>query len=347
MLSAVPDDIDKREGSIIYDALAPTAMALSEQYYMLSKLADMFFADTASGGWLDRVAGNFGITREAATNAVRKLSCFDAQGEPVDVAVGTRFSINGTVFTVVEKSEDKSFKVRCEQVGTVGNAYSGTILPIDSVSGLAQAVLEAEAVRPARDTETDEQLRQRIYDSVRSSPFGGNRADYLEKALSIEGVGQCAVFTASQGMGAGYVGLVIADEEGSPASEELITEVEQLFCGDTTGNGLAPIGHNVLINSCEWLDVGISAVLKLKEGSSLDVVIPSAQQAVADYIGGISFESATVFTARVMAALLTCHEAVLDVTELTINGESSNLSLSKEFDCWQLPYLQSLTVTQG
>ena len=53
MLAAVPDDIDKREGSIIYDALAPAALMMAEQYYMLTKLADMFFADTATGMWLD------------------------------------------------------------------------------------------------------------------------------------------------------------------------------------------------------------------------------------------------------------------------------------------------------
>ena len=43
MLAAVPDDVDKREGSIIYDALAPAALMMAEQYFMLKQLADMFF----------------------------------------------------------------------------------------------------------------------------------------------------------------------------------------------------------------------------------------------------------------------------------------------------------------
>ena len=347
MLAAVPDDVDKREGSIIYDALAPAALAMAEQYYMMSKLADRFFADTAAGEWLDRVAGNFGLVRKSATNAVRKLCCYDAEGSLIDVALGCRFSINGTVFTVIEKAEDKSLKVRCEQAGTIGNSYSGVILPIDSINGLAQAVLDNEAVLPARDIETDEQLRQRIYDSIRRSPFGGNRADYYEKAMAISGVGECAVFTASENMGAGYVGLVIADDEGSPASEELIAEVEQQFCGDGNGNGLAPIGHNVLVNSCEWLETDITAKLKLKNGCLLEPVMPAAEQAVNDYLNGIAFDDATVFTARLMAELLTCHDAVLDITELTVNGKNSNLALSKEFDCWQLPHLRSVTITQG
>ena len=47
MLKSVPDDLDKREGSVIYSALAPAALALAEQHYMLTQFADMFFADTA------------------------------------------------------------------------------------------------------------------------------------------------------------------------------------------------------------------------------------------------------------------------------------------------------------
>ncbi|MBQ2751608.1 MAG: baseplate J/gp47 family protein [Oscillospiraceae bacterium] len=347
MLAAVPDDVDKREGSIIYDALAPAALMMAEQYFMLKQLADMFFADTAKGEWLDRVAANFGLVRESATKAVRKLQCYNAEGALIDAAIGTRFSVNGTVFTVFEKSEDGSCKVICEQAGTVGNGYSGAILPLDSVSGLAKAVLDSEALLPARDTETDEQLRARLYDSVRSTPFGGNRADCIQKATAIEGVGSCAAFTASEGMGEGNVGLVISDDEGSPASEQLIQKVTELFCGDGNGNGLAPIGHNVTVNGCEWLYIEVSAALKIKEGASLEVVQPFAQQAAEQYIAAIQFGDSVLFTARMMSALLTCHEAVLDVTELTVNGSAANLQLSKSFECWQLPRLEAMNVTLG
>ena len=347
MLAAVPDDVDKREGSIIYDALAPAALMMAEQYFMLTQLADMFFADTAKGEWLDRVAANFGLTRESATKAIRKLECYNADGELINVAEGTRFSVNGTVFTVFEKSEDGSCKVICEQAGTLGNEYSGAILPLDSVSKLKKALLDSEALLPARDTETDEQLRARLYDTVRSSPFGGNKADYIEKAAAIEGVGKCAVFSAAENMGAGNVGLVIADDEGSPASEQLIQKVSELFCGDGSGSGLAPIGHNVAVNGCEWLDLEVEASLNLKTGTSIDVVQPFAQRAIEQYINSMEFTDSVVFAVRMMSALLTCHEAVTDVTNLTINGRAANLVLSKSFEHWQLPRIKSMTLTLG
>lgn len=347
MLAAVPDDIDKREGSIIYDALAPAALMMAEQYYMLTKLADMFFADTATGMWLDRVAGNFGITRETATKALRKICCTDKDGNMLNVEEGSRFSVNGTVFSVKEKLSDGKYSALCEQEGSVGNSYSGAILPIDYVEGLAQAVLEADVIVAARDTESDEELRERLYESVRRVPFGGNRDDYCEKALSITGVGECAVFSASDGMGAGNVGLVIADEQGGPASDELIGEVEAIFCGDTTGNGIAPIGHTVMVNTCEWIDLNISVALTLKEGTSLEIVAPFAQQAATEYINQMKFEDSTVFAARIISAILACHDAVLDVSQLLINDVSGNLALDKEFDRWQIPCVESFIATQG
>ena len=48
MLEEVDDNLDKREGSIIYDALAPTAMLQEETYAGLGMVLDEVFADTAS-----------------------------------------------------------------------------------------------------------------------------------------------------------------------------------------------------------------------------------------------------------------------------------------------------------
>ena len=40
MLNRVPEDIDKREGSVIYDALAPAAYFLADQYFQLENFVD-------------------------------------------------------------------------------------------------------------------------------------------------------------------------------------------------------------------------------------------------------------------------------------------------------------------
>ena len=58
MLAEVPDDLDKREGSIIYNTLAPAAVLIAQQNYQLGYLFNLLFADTATDIWLDRVVQN-------------------------------------------------------------------------------------------------------------------------------------------------------------------------------------------------------------------------------------------------------------------------------------------------
>ena len=62
MLNRVPKDIDRREGSIIYDALAPAAAELCQMYIDLDVVLDETFADTASREYLIKRAAERGIT---------------------------------------------------------------------------------------------------------------------------------------------------------------------------------------------------------------------------------------------------------------------------------------------
>ena len=55
LLSRVPNDIDKREGSVIHTALAPAAMELAEVYINIEELLSLLFPDTATGEYLERV----------------------------------------------------------------------------------------------------------------------------------------------------------------------------------------------------------------------------------------------------------------------------------------------------
>ena len=59
MLEKVPDNMDKREGSIIYDALAPAAVELQLMYIELDVILKETFADTASRDYLLHWTLNF------------------------------------------------------------------------------------------------------------------------------------------------------------------------------------------------------------------------------------------------------------------------------------------------
>ena len=61
MLKNVPKDIDKREGSIIYDAVAPAAAELAQLYIELDCVLTETFADTAGRQYLVMRAAERGI----------------------------------------------------------------------------------------------------------------------------------------------------------------------------------------------------------------------------------------------------------------------------------------------
>ncbi len=287
MLDRIPNDIDKREGSIIYDTLAPVALQLTIQNFMLDNLFNLMFADTAVGEWLDRVTNDFGVNREQPTYSLRKITLTDRGSAPFDVKIGSRFAFKDLTFKLTEKIAIGEYKALCEQIGTVGNMYSGEILPVDNINGLGLATLHAEPLISARDLETDEHLRQRFYIAVRQVPYGGNLADYERKTLEIEGVGAVKVFNAKE-IRPGHVGIVIADELGKKATAELINKVQTLM--GINGEGIAPVGHTVTVKTSTDLVININADIKLKTGASFDIIKPIIENTITDYINGIGFK---------------------------------------------------------
>lgn len=70
MLESVPDTVDKREGSIIYDALAPAAAELVKCYMELDVVMDETFVDTASLQYLMLRCKERGVAIQGETAAV-------------------------------------------------------------------------------------------------------------------------------------------------------------------------------------------------------------------------------------------------------------------------------------
>ena len=73
MLRRVPDDIDKREGSIVYDALGPVAYTQAELYFLMRNFLDLVLPDKSVGEFQDRFLVAFNIFRKPATKAIRKV----------------------------------------------------------------------------------------------------------------------------------------------------------------------------------------------------------------------------------------------------------------------------------
>lgn len=188
MLDRVSDKLDKREGSIIFDAHSPAAVEFQILYIELDTILREAYGDTASREYLIRRCAERGITPHEATHAVLK-GVFSPKS--IDVS-GQRFNIGALNFEAVEKIADGEYKVRCESAGTAGNQHLGTMTPIDYIDGLETADL-TELLIPGEDEEDTEELRSRYLGSFDEKAFGGNVQDYIEKTNSIAGVGSTKV----------------------------------------------------------------------------------------------------------------------------------------------------------
>ncbi len=97
MLDRVPNMFDKREGSIIFDALAPAAMELMGMYIELENVIKETFADTASREYLIKRTAERGVVPYPASNAYLKARVYP---ETLEIRVGSRFSLNDLNYTV-------------------------------------------------------------------------------------------------------------------------------------------------------------------------------------------------------------------------------------------------------
>lgn len=347
MLDRVPNDVDKREGSVIYDALAPAAAELAQMYAEVDILLNLSFADTATGEWLARRTAEFGIERRPATKARRKGLFYGSGDVPLDVPIASRFSIGGLNYRVVERLAAGQFSLECETPGAVGNQQFGPMLPIDYIAGLARAEL-ADVLIPGEDEESDENLRKKYFEAVREQPFGGNIADYKQKIGCVPGVGGVKVFPAWQG--GGTVKCTIIGADFNSPSATLVDEVQMAIDPEqnsSVGLGLAPIGHQVTIAAVHDVTVNVTTTVTLQSGVTLGQVQGEIETAIGDYLLTLrktwaEEDRLIVRVSQIDARILTV-SGVTDVTGTTLNGVAANLELQSE----QIPLLGTVTINVG
>lgn len=323
MLDRVPDTYDKREGSVVYTALAPAAAELQLMCLELDYVRAESFADTASRDALVRKCAERGITPRGAKKALRQ-GTFN-----LDVPIGSRFSLGECNYTVVERLSEGKFILECETPGEAGNRDSGTLIPIAYLSGLQTAVL-GDILVPGEEEEDTESLRTRYFAGFDSQAFGGNRADYREKVKALDGVGGVKIERAWDG--GGTVRLTVIASDLSAPSDLLVDKVQSAIDPAEShgeGLGLAPIDHVVTVQGVEYQDVDISARYTFQEGWDLAASLPYLENAVDGYFrelaaGWENSESLVVRISQLESRLLNA-EGVLDIADTALNGTAQNL----------------------
>ena len=322
-------ELDTREGSLIYSALAPAAMEMSRVHEALYFALEMSFGDTAAREFLIRRAAEHGIHLIPGTPAQ-----IEAEVEPEDLTLpqGRRFRAGDAVFVVTGVSEEGYPVLTAETIGAIGNQSGGRLIPIDFIAGLRSASIRA-LILPGRDEEGTESLRQRYIESRRIQAFGGNITAYREKVRALPGIGAVQVFPAFDGPGTVKIGILAADF--MPPANALVDSVQEVLdprAQTGEGRAWAPIGHRVTVVPAVSRPILVETRLTLERGANIEEISARALEAIETYFHELraawgTNHGRTVRLSQIDTRLLDL-EGVLDITDTALDGGSGNLPLA-------------------
>lgn len=324
MLSRVTNDVDKREGSIIYDALAPAAFQLAQTYFNLNNFIDLVSGDTAVGEYLDRVVADYGLTRKQATKAIRRIVTTES------IPVSSRWGLNDTSYVITEIISTDTYKAECEQYGEIGNIYTGALENIDNISGTATLT---DIITSGQNTESDDNLRARFYAYLQRPSTSGNAFNYKEWAMNVPGVGDAKVFPLWNGNGTVKVLVVGSNMEIDETLEPVVHDYIET---------VRPIGATVTVDSPNEKIIVITANITLDGSAIFNDVVNSFTSSIAKYFKELTFETYSVSYAKIGSILLST-PGIADYNSLLIDGGTANIAIGAT----EMPIVGTITLTEA
>ncbi|WP_203363092.1 baseplate J/gp47 family protein [Bacillus sp. REN10] len=323
MINDTKPEFDVSETSPLYASYAASANQTAKVYRYLERVLELVFASTSEGDYLEKRTSEMDVYYRDAVAAIRR-------GEfNISVPVGSRFFVEDVYFVVSEN--ENGIQLLCEEEGEIGNAFPvGTeLLPVETIEGLETALL-GEIIIPGREKEKEESLFVRYQEKVAEPATSGNIGHYKEWVREFEGVGAVRVFPNWDGPDT--VKVVIVNSEFMPASPELVRMIQTaLDPVPGQGEGLAPIGAFVTVESAAASTINVSATIEIDSSTTLETAEAQFKQVLAEHLKTIAFKEDVepIVRERVIGSLLVGIQGVIDYSNLLINGQTANITLSE------------------
>ena len=332
-------DVDTREGSIIYNALAPAALELAIAYTEMDSVLDESFAETASREYLLKKCKEIGIDESmfAATFGIHRGE-FD-----VEIPINSRWNCdlyNYEVISYIGVNEGiHSYRLRCETGGVEPNTVTGDLTPIDNTpTGLYYANL-VECLIEGEDEASDDKMRETYFNNVRNTNNDGNIAQYETWCENYPGIGNYKIIPKF-GVDT-KVTVSILNSSNDVASDLLVAEFQEYLDpieSKGMGNGVAPIGAFVTVTTATELPVNVSANVTLSEDIDTETVNEMINDALVSYFKRIAYKQNTLSYMQLGAAIIDV-EGIEFITELKINNGTADIDLTGE----KIPVLGTTT----
>ncbi len=319
-------NIDTREGSIIFNALAPAALELAMIYTELDNCINESFVDTASREYLFRGCEQMGMN-----TSIFNASASIHKGEfDTEVSIGSRWNCDIYNYEVIEyiglENNYHYYKLRCETDGVAPNNVVGDLTAITDIpDGLTHAKI-VECLIEGENESSDEEIKIAYYEYINSTSTDGNINQYNRWCNEYVGVGNSKIIPLWNG--ANTVKVSILSTSNRTASEELISEFQNYLDPNSEGmgNGVAPIGSFVTVSTATELPIDITATIKLKSGYTDTTPI---NDALTKYFSEIAYDK-TIVSYMTVGAIILSVTSVESIADLTINGGTTDIALGDE-----------------
>ncbi len=296
------------------------------------------FPQTASGEYLDKHAATRAISRRQAVKAggMLRFSLNEAAGEAVEIPAGTQcMNGAGDVFVTTASARIAPGETQCEvgaraeKEGEAGNAAAGSITRMRHAPAGVSAVTNPAAFTGGSDSESDEELRERVLSSYRRLPNGANAAYYEALALSVAGVEKAMVLPRKRGRGT--VDVVFSASYGYP-DQELVEKVRELI------SQRREICVDVDVSAPSTKAVDVSAALRVSSGYDFEEVKARAVNAIGAYFGGDKLGE-SIYAAKITSILMSLE----GVENCVLSAPASDIAASAEV----LPVAGTVSISQA
>lgn len=326
-------ELDTSEGSYTDTLIRAVAMEIANDYFDQQALLPIAFVDETSGGYIDKRADEYGLTRKPGTVAVATVTFAGSSGTVVPAGTAVQ-TMDGLVFTTDEtvtvSDGAATAAVTAEDVGITYNVASNAITTLQSSAGVT--VTSSTAATGGTDPETDEALLARLYAIWRKPPTSGNAYQYEAWALEVAGIGGAKVWETWNG--AGTVKVVILDSDMEPPTTDKVAEVAAHI------NTLRPVCVDVTVVAASQTTINVAATIQIDSTTTKDAVKTQFQMLLDAYCKDLAFQSQTVVYNRIAYMLLSI-PGVTDFTALKVNNGTANITLADN----AVPVLGTVTVT--
>lgn len=339
MLNRISDDIDKTEGSYIWDALAPVAYEMSQMKKDMNEYLKRGFASTTFGKYLDLRCEEHGLKRGEAKKAVGQEKFTGKPGTliPASTIISTTIdemvNIQAVEFktlsnATISETGEAVVDIEAVEPGSIGNVPAGAVnLMVTPINGIVSITNEL-ASWGGKETETDESLLKKYFNKVQLPSTSGNQADYYNWTMEVEGVGNAQIVPLWNG--AGTVKVILLDDNMQPANQQIVDKVQEyLKPNEDTKVGKAPIGASVTVVPAESVDINISVSVVLDGSRTLSDVQEDFEVVLTNYLKNIAFSDDTKVRYSLLGTLLLDTKGITDYSNLLINNKTGNIILNK------------------